>query len=76
MESRGERRPDAPAGRVIIPIRHLPGGPKGGDGPGGKGMRHRDSIIVGLGLIIFLSVTWIYFVHRMYLNVRTDDAAP
>ncbi|KAG2451335.1 hypothetical protein HYH02_003940 [Chlamydomonas schloesseri] len=62
-------KPSDDGGQVVIPIRHGP--VKSAEGS--KRMGHKDSILVGLGLILFLSLTWLYFVHRMYLNV--DGAA-
>ncbi|PNW72092.1 hypothetical protein CHLRE_16g682700v5 [Chlamydomonas reinhardtii] len=56
--------------QVVIPIRHGPSK----SAEGSKRMGHKDSILVGLGLILFLSLTWLYFVHRMYLNVAGSSA--
>ncbi|GIL57556.1 hypothetical protein Vafri_12762 [Volvox africanus] len=53
--------------QVVIPVR--PTTSKPGNEPA-KSLGHKDSILVGLGLILFLSFTWIYFVHRMYLNIE------
>lgn len=47
--------------QVVIPVRHSTSKP--GSEPT-KSFGHKDSILVGLGLILFLSFTWIYFVHR------------
>ncbi|KXZ55697.1 hypothetical protein GPECTOR_2g1247 [Gonium pectorale] len=59
--------------QVIIPIRHGPGGAKP-SAEQTKSFGHKDSILVGLGLVLFLSLTWIYFVHRMYLNVEETSS--
>ncbi|GLC40645.1 hypothetical protein PLESTF_001020700 [Pleodorina starrii] len=55
--------------QVVIPVRHSVSKP---GGEPAKSFGHKDSILVGLGLILFLSFTWIYFVHRMYLNIEGE----
>lgn len=61
---------------VVIPIRGAHGGSSSAkssaEGVGPRKFAHKDSIVVGLCLVLFLSITWLVFVHRMYINVETE----
>ncbi len=61
---------------VVIPVRGLHGGSSAAkastEGVGPRKFAHKDSIVVGLCLVLFLSITWLVFVHRMYINVETE----
>ncbi|KAG2501648.1 hypothetical protein HYH03_000152 [Edaphochlamys debaryana] len=61
-------------GQVVIPVRHTTQGPGKSESSGRGLFGHKDSILVGLGLLLFLSVIWVLFVHRMYLNIETVDS--
>lgn len=40
-----------------------------------RASKHLDSIMVGLGVAVFLVVMWLVFVHRMYLDAATNGEA-
>ena len=67
-------------GSVVVRTTQLGSRPSGLDlaGQGGSQRRapkHLDSIMVGLGVAVFLVVIWLVFVHRMYLDAATNAEA-
>jgi hypothetical protein len=41
-----------------------------------KSSMHKDTVIVFLSVMIFMVVTWFYFVHKIYINHMHDGDDP